>query len=439
MTLSDHAFLPTQYDAIVVGAGPAGSTAAYFMAKEGMKVLLVERGPYPSAKSCGGASLIASHTHLLFPNFWEEVHCERIVTDQAYWLMTEDTLTSVRIQSQRFAAAPYNRFTIKRFHLYHWLAAKAVDAGCTLLLNTTAERIEFERGQAVAVQLKHPVLASAAADIIIAADGAHSGLTRASGLPVTASPHTLSLYAKETLALPAAVIEERFNLQPGCGAIIGLLGYPTAGFNGTGSIHTFTDSININVGMSLHAYMQAGIRPAALLQRIKQHPLLQPYLAKAVSLEYGCQMIPEGGYHAIPQLVYDGLLIIGDAASLVNGTHGFNLAMWSGYFAAKAALAAKHAHDFSRKRLSLYTTLLEESFVLQDLKSNASLAVIEAHLPYLFTVYSKLACEAAYQSAAVYPMPKTAKRRMIFHKLTSIQPLGKIARDFIKSLLLSVS
>ena len=47
-----------QYDAIVVGAGPAGATAACFMAREGLDVLLLDRAAYPGAKNCGGANVI---------------------------------------------------------------------------------------------------------------------------------------------------------------------------------------------------------------------------------------------------------------------------------------------------------------------------------------------------------------------------------------------
>src|ERR671915_1284510 len=43
-----------RYDAIVVGAGPAGSTAAYFLAKEGASVLVVDRAKFPRDKPCGG-------------------------------------------------------------------------------------------------------------------------------------------------------------------------------------------------------------------------------------------------------------------------------------------------------------------------------------------------------------------------------------------------
>src|SRR3954464_600491 len=43
-----------RYDAIVVGAGPAGSTAAYRLARAGATVLLVDRATFPRDKPCGG-------------------------------------------------------------------------------------------------------------------------------------------------------------------------------------------------------------------------------------------------------------------------------------------------------------------------------------------------------------------------------------------------
>ena len=45
-----------RFDAIVVGAGPAGTTAALSMAKKGLRVLLLERGESPGAKNMSGLS-----------------------------------------------------------------------------------------------------------------------------------------------------------------------------------------------------------------------------------------------------------------------------------------------------------------------------------------------------------------------------------------------
>jgi electron transfer flavoprotein-quinone oxidoreductase len=418
-----------RYDAIVVGAGPAGSTAAYFLAREGLDVLLVERGPFPGAKSCGGASIIAEQVHELFPNFWDECPIERIVTRLDYWWLSEDSAVRAGFASARLAAVPYSRLTVKRKNFYSWLAAKAVAAGATLRLSHTADEVLFDGRQACGVHVGAPQDCSFFADIVILADGANSLLAERAGLIPPLSPQNLALYAKETIALEAAAIEERFNLAAGQGTVIGIIGHPTAGFNGTASIHTFSDSININAGIAVSNFAKSGFAPGDLLERLKKHPVIQPLLAGGITSEYGAAMIPEGGYHALPPLVHPGLLIVGDAGSLVNGTHGFNLAMWSGYYAAQAAFAATASRDYSVRRLSLYRTLLDESFVLQNMRANAKAAALQSDLPHLFDLYSRMANETAYQIARGYPMPVKAKRRFIWQKVTSLQPVTKIIYD----------
>jgi electron transfer flavoprotein-quinone oxidoreductase len=58
-----------KFDAIVVGAGPAGNTAAYTMAKAGLNVLQLERGEYPGSKNVQGAILYADSLEKVFPTF----------------------------------------------------------------------------------------------------------------------------------------------------------------------------------------------------------------------------------------------------------------------------------------------------------------------------------------------------------------------------------
>ena len=58
-----------RFDAIVVGAGPSGNAAAYTMAKEGLKVLQLERGEYPGSKNVQGAILYANALEKLIPDF----------------------------------------------------------------------------------------------------------------------------------------------------------------------------------------------------------------------------------------------------------------------------------------------------------------------------------------------------------------------------------
>ncbi|MPN64262.1 hypothetical protein SDC9_212033 [bioreactor metagenome] len=69
-----------KYDAIVVGAGPGGSSAAYFMAKQGMEVLLLERGPFPGAKNCGGSSVLPSMPINYFRTFGKNLIMSALLT-----------------------------------------------------------------------------------------------------------------------------------------------------------------------------------------------------------------------------------------------------------------------------------------------------------------------------------------------------------------------
>ncbi len=59
-----------QYDVIVVGGGPAGATAAYFLGLGGIKTLLIDKSRFPRSKACGGGistRLISRFSHLRRP------------------------------------------------------------------------------------------------------------------------------------------------------------------------------------------------------------------------------------------------------------------------------------------------------------------------------------------------------------------------------------
>lgn len=72
--------------------------------------------------------------------------------------------------------------------------------------------------------------------------------------------------------------------------------------------------------------------------------------------------------------------------------------------------------------------------MLQNLKTSAGAAALQRDIPYLFSLYTSMANEAAYHTARIYTMPVKARRVFIWKKITSMQPVSKIIKDAWKVL-----
>ena len=77
-------------DAIVVGAGPAGSAAAITMARAGLQVALVEKGVKPGSKNVMGGILYNHHLERVVGEDWRQAPLERPIIEEQRWMMTED-------------------------------------------------------------------------------------------------------------------------------------------------------------------------------------------------------------------------------------------------------------------------------------------------------------------------------------------------------------
>ena len=89
----------------------------------------------------------------------------------------------------------------------------------------------------------------------------------------------------------------------------------------------------------------------ALLERFKAQPQVQRLIDGASPREYAAHLIPEGGYHGMPKLYGNGVLVAGDAAGMVNAvfTEGANLALLSGKMAAQTVLQSHATAAASRR------------------------------------------------------------------------------------------
>src|SRR5580704_8497339 len=116
------------FDAVVVGAGPAGSAAALVIARSGRKVALLERGPFPGSKNMYGGVVYGRILDSLVPGWWNEIPVQRWVTRRATMVLSGDQSLTVDYRNDRWSRPPYNGCTTLRPDFDAWLAAKAVDA-----------------------------------------------------------------------------------------------------------------------------------------------------------------------------------------------------------------------------------------------------------------------------------------------------------------------
>jgi len=146
------------FDAVVVGAGPAGTSAALGLAQKGAKVLLLERGEYPGAKNMfGGMTAYCPAPEQLVPDFWERAPWERAVTKRVLSIVGEASSTSLVFQansdSDRASAGvgstsdrTLTGFTLFRPLFDRWYAEQAVAQGVTLLTGCRAEGLLMRDG-----------------------------------------------------------------------------------------------------------------------------------------------------------------------------------------------------------------------------------------------------------------------------------------------------
>ncbi|MBO0782647.1 MAG: FAD-dependent oxidoreductase [Ktedonobacteraceae bacterium] len=421
-----------QFDAIVVGAGPAGSSAALALARSGQRVALIERGEYAGAKNVSGAALYAPGLLApLLPNYWEEAPVERYLTRRVLTFLSRDSAVSIDFRSNHFNQPSYNGFTILRPKFDRWLAGKAQEAGALLITSTVVDDLLYEGERVIGVRCRREQ-GDLYAPIVIAADGANSFLAKKAGLQRELRADEMTLGVKEVLRLDARTIEERFNLNGDEGMTNEYLGYSSGEVKGGGFLYTNRDTLSIGVVVQIASLAEKKVRAYDLLDQFKQHPAVAPLLRDSVTLEYSAHMIPESGWAMLPKLSRAGLLVTGDAAGFVFATglflEGINFAIASGLAAAETAKEAHTDGDFSARSLDRYRRRLESSFVLQDLKRFR-------HAPSFVTsermqnVYPEIICEAAERIFRSDGTPRYKLGRTILNVMRGKVSLLSLLRD----------
>jgi len=403
-----------EFDAVVVGAGLAGSAAALTMADRDLDVLVLERGQSPGTKNVFGGVLYTPTIRELVDV--DDAPLERYVAEKRYGVLTETDETAVTMRPGEWLEEPHNdSYTVLRGSFDEWFAEQAVDAGATLLTETTVTdlvREGGEDGRVVGVETDRPD-GTIRAPVVVVAEGANSLVSEGAGLRDHHDREDVAVAAKEVLKFDRDTIEERFRLNGDQGVAYNYFGEGAVGDAvGGGFIYTNKRTVSVGVAYSIEDAATRRQNPQDALDAFKQHPAVAPLVRGGRTVEYSAHAIPEGGIDAVPDLVSDGALLAGDAAGLVlnNGVHleGTNMAVESGYQAGRAVAAAVDGDGRVDDRvLATYPEELADSFVVRNLQHYdffQELAVEDRE--FLFSELPRALADAETEYFAVDREPK---------------------------------
>lgn len=327
------------YDAIIVGAGPGGATAATFMAEAGLRVLLLDKDRFPRDKVCGDAISGRSIDVMRDLGVTEQLlqadslHCWGIT-----FAAPSGKAVSIPITEDRGQLVP-PAFVCTRHRFDQILFERACTAGVDIRQQTTVDGLLWENDHVVGVQVKQaPNPQSIRAKLVVGADGAYSAVVRALGMP--------QLEEKYYAAAVRAYYEDVVGFHEKNFMEIHFLDVCVPGYfwifpMGRGRA-------NVGVGMLSRDVKARGVQLKDLLDACVAHPRFggrfqaarRVGVVKGWGLPLGSKPRPMAGH---------GWMLVGDAASLIDPftAEGIGNAMASGRSAAQWAARACEAGDVS--------------------------------------------------------------------------------------------
>src|SRR5450432_450148 len=344
------------YDVIVAGAGPAGSTAAIVLAKQGLRTLLVDRENFPREKACGDAVPAPCFKILkdLGVNITESD--EFFAVNKVFVKGPRGTNITLGLHEQQgMEPGIVSRYVFDRA-IYDQALANGAE-----FCNISVVGPLVENGRVVGIKAKQgKEEVDYRAKVVIAADGATSSIARA----LSGGPRS----DKHTAIALRGYVESTVDLDPTIDLVF--LSEVQPGYAWFFPINKRV--ANIGVGMSSEKYKKQDktlqdmldiyLKTAEVASRVGQNPV-----TGLKSWQLPLNVIA-------PKRIYDGALLVGDAGGFVDPLTGAGIyqAVVTGKRAAEAAIEAISKDDLSAQGLALYDNLWRQDIGAEIKRSATS-------------------------------------------------------------------
>lgn len=307
----------SEFDLVIIGAGPAGSSAALQACREGLRPLLLDREKFPRAIACTG--WIGPTGVKLCREFGLDARAAKATPFSGLRLISWDLARRTDVDDEQLSG-----WLVDRDAFDHALLAAARAAGATTRLGVAAERLSLGE-DAAGVHLADGTIVRA--KVLILADGLHSRLAAAANLTAAGSAPAVPRCAYLQIAQP--------NDKPGLEVIIG--------DQRSGQLATLVRGPK-SLRLSL-LVRGAGVEPESLLVPFLERAVRAGLLPAGKLPPPQVRASPAGVALDLETHVGKRCLLVGDAGGFVSAfsNEGVFPAMRSGETAARVAAAAVKA------------------------------------------------------------------------------------------------
>jgi len=345
-----------EYDVVIVGAGPAGLSAAIRLKQldADLNVVILEKGSEVGAHILSGAVLDPVGLDRLIPDWKEKGAPLNVpVKKDNFYMLGE----AGHIRIPNFLMPPlmnnHGNYIVSMGNVCRWMAEQAEEMGVEIFPGMACSELVYgENGDVKGVVAgefgKNPDGTPGPSyepgmelhgKYVFLGEGVRGSLSK-------------QVIAKYDLAANSDVqkyglgMKEIWEIDPekhSEGTVTHTMGWPLEGNAGGGSFIYHLENNQIYIGFVVHLnYKNPHLFPYMEFQRFKHHPQVAELLKGGKRVAYGARAISEGGYQSMPELAFPGGALLGCAAGMVNvprikGNHN---AMLSGIAAAEAAVDA---------------------------------------------------------------------------------------------------
>jgi len=180
--VSKNAKMSSIYDVCVVGAGPGGSSTAFYLAQKGLKVIIIDKEKYPRRKYCGEAYPVRAQAHMKKMGIFQDI----LDNKEGNWAAVGGLISPRGIKYIDNSASVIGShliIAIKREIADYKMVQAAVKEGATFLEEYNVKEAKFSEKNGVwTIRAFDKNKERIKARVLVAADGAVSKLARSLGV-----------------------------------------------------------------------------------------------------------------------------------------------------------------------------------------------------------------------------------------------------------------